>query len=290
MKKSTQKSPKKISTSSRGHNKVILALFALVAFAFIYRAFAPSFTPQTPDIDVITPTSLETNGSYAIEVVSPTNNPGILDLDFADTYKVVLNGGQTAGVDNKIVGASIELLYNPTLLEITDILSGGQLTDIFLPNLISGPTITTVSTTSKKITLNLTNPPSAEGKTGSGVVMTFKVKPLKASSSTVIPAIDFGPTSSIRAVNVSGADGNVLKTAPKYIFTVNPRFISDIVFGYDSAGNSLNTRTDKVNEKDYMLYVANFGKAVTAGTKGDFNKNGKVDIADYPIFVREYAY
>lgn len=127
-------------------------------------------------------------------VVNPESTP--LDLNFKTPVKITLNAGQTmqvsqdglntiTGTPNKLIAATIEFTYDPNQLTISDLVKGD-----YFPNTLSAPV---VDPTTKKVTMSFGVVPGESGKTGSGTVATFNVRP-KVAGKSVITFGTYAPT------------------------------------------------------------------------------------------------
>jgi hypothetical protein len=258
------KKGKSSSTKSSSYALIVIAGLAVLALGYSYFK-TPTQVAQPIGVNEVTELGF---ASLTLAPVTATVPSGLLDLNFKTPMKIVIDGGATAGVPNKLVAATVELSYDPAKLTITDVAKGD-----FFGNTFAAPVI---NATTKKVTFSFAVPPADGGKTGSGVLATFMVQPKVAGTAT----ITFAAPTNVRAESINE---NVLKVADPFTFTTNPKTPSDIVDDLDIPG-------DQVNAQDYVQYVLDFNKAGAAGfIRSDINKDGKVNIADYPIFVREWS-
>lgn len=246
----------------------LLIIAGLATLVLSYSYFNKSQAPQVAEKAGINEVTSLGFASLTISQVTPTTPSGLLDLNFKTPMKITVDAGATGGVPNKLVGATVDLTYDPAKLTITNVVKGD-----FFDNTFAAPKIDPVT---KKVTFSFAVAPSDGGKAGTGTLVTFDVQPKVAGNTTITFAL---PTN-VRAENL---DVNVLKVAEPFTFTTNPKTASDIVDDLDKPG-------DQVNAQDYAQFVLDFNKVGAAGwIRSDINKDGKVNIADYPTFVREWS-
>ncbi len=214
---------------------------------------------------------------------------------------------------NKLIAATVEFTYDPTQLTITDVVKGD-----YFSNTLAAPV---VDPAGKKVTFSFGVSPSDGGRTGSGVLATFNVQPKVAGKSIIsfgsikedsrnncpegkmCPQMYFMPiietNTDIRAENFEGnlyknlfsysevsRKGKLPGSQLSYIFLtpekITEKIPSDIVDDSNVVG-------DLVNAQDYAQFVLDFNKTGAAGwIRSDINKDGKVNIADFAVLVREW--
>ncbi len=183
MKKSKVKPSQKLSP----------AILAIAGFTVLFLGYK-FITNKTPAQPIGINEVVETQSPVFSLVVNPESTP--LDLNFKTPVKITLNAGQTmqvsqdglntiTGTPNKLIAATIEFTYDPNQLTITDLVKGD-----YFPNTLAAPVI---DATNKKVTMSFGVVPGESGKTGSGVVATFNVRP-KVAGKSVISFGTYAPT------------------------------------------------------------------------------------------------
>lgn len=261
------------------YNNVLMSLLVIAGIATLVVSYsyfyAPKQTPQSIGINQIV-----TGGVAHLTIVpaSEVGTAGMLELGKTTTMKVAIDGGTT-----KLAAGTIAFNYDPTKITISNIVKGDFFTEVLsapVPDMIQ---ISGVNT--GRIVFSYGVVPETLGKSGSGNLVSFDVTPKVAGDTT----LTFGSATNIRAVD---SDVNVLGEADPFSFTTSAgpaRLAADIVDTNDvEAVNGVGG--DQINAQDYAAFTLEFNKVGTAGwIRSDINKDGKVDIADFAILVRQWS-
>jgi len=263
----------------------------LIALALLVLVIPISITAVLNQVRIRSNASINPSGTVTFTIPTP---PAPLTINTSYPLPVTIDTGSS-----KVTGASVELLYDPAKIQINSVTQGD-----FLTNVLANPKIE-----NGKITFTFAAPPESGGKQDSGTLATIELKPLVIGKAHIF----FSNNSLAAAI---GFSDNVLKTAEPVALTIispspspspnpspspspslspspspslspspspsplaNP---ADLVDTEDKPG-------DEVNIYDYSQFVSDFGKIGEAGwIRADIDKNGKVDIFDYILFVKEY--
>lgn len=150
----------------------------IVASIVLYQYFKPASQPATS----IGINEVAESPKFGL-TVQPANQE--LDLSFKTPVKIVLNSGTSirdgdttnTPAPNKLIAATVEFSYDPDQIEITDLVKGD-----YFPNTFASPVIDPIN---KKVTFSFGVSPSDGGKSGSGVLASFNVKPKVSGKSKI---------------------------------------------------------------------------------------------------------
>jgi len=224
----------------------ILIIFLVSAVAAVgYTIVRSRFTPQPVGINEVT-----SSGTISLSV-SPFN------LMQRPNLVRTLNINVDSGSD-KLTAVQLELEFDPTLIELTELTSTGYLSTTL--------SAATVSNGVARVTYGANV--SSGGIQGSGTIATVKYKSLKPGNST----INFGPNCLAAAIS---SNTNVLKSVTgTSVKTLHPGDING---------------DDKVTLADYNIFLPAYGTTDEGRPLVDLNSSGKVDLADYNILVANYG-
>ncbi len=202
--------------------------------------------------------------------VAEVTSSGSINL-FFDPPTASLQLGSTIDLNLKIstegstkaTGVTVDLAYDPSLIQIVSVTRG----DFFSSALEDADIV------SEGVSFTYVTPPSSGGRSGSGTVATIKVKSLKPGSSN----ISFRPGTVATAYAV---EGNTLKSNTGV--AISSRIRSDI-YPVDVPDNAINLL-------DYNQLALQFNQTGERGfTPADIDTSGKVDLLDYNILATEYG-
>lgn len=301
MKKAKSKSTKS-SVKATAKNPMLTLLIAagIVALVFGFSYFnmgskSKEEVAQKIDINEVVP-ALSGFATLKIVPAGVTGTfalPYKLDLQYDTTMNIVIDGGT-----NELTGATVEMTYDPTKLEIKSVTKGA-----YFPVILSEAVI---NKTTKKVTFGyaVSAPDIAAtgGKKGSGVLASFVVRPLVAGATAIsFGSTESGATAAVNTANTTkviakGYSSNVLTSAPNFTFTTDPKMSADFVETGDAQTVDATTGAvisdDQVNIFDYNFFVGAFGKTAAADLVADIAvpKNSKVDILDYAEFIKQWGF
>ena len=304
MTKAKSVSSKKSKTSPAKSKNPLLTLIVIAGIAALIIGVSyvnqPKVAPaQKLGINEVVPAL---QGFASIKLV-PTgvtgsySTPYKLNLQYETSMNIVIDGGS-----NELTGATVEMTYDPTKLEIVSVTKGS-----YFPSVLSDATI---NKTAKKVTFSYAvsadDVATTGGKKGSGILATVVVRPLVAGATT----LSFGslegitaPTTAQKAANTAnttkviakGYSTNVLTSAPNFDFTTDAKLSADFVETGDhqtvDPATGAITGDDQVNIFDYNFFVAAFGKTDAVSLQADIATpaNKKVDILDYAEFIKQWG-
>lgn len=298
IKSKSTKSTKKSTTKNPMLALLVAAGIVALVFGFSYfnmRSKSQSELAQKIEINEVVP-ALKGFATLHIVPAGVTGNfslPYKLNLQYETTMNIIINGG-----DNELTGATVEMTYDPSKLEIKSVTKGSH-----FPIVLSEAVI---NKTAKKVTfgyaLSAPDIASTGGKKGSGVLASFIVKPLVAGQTTIsFGSTESGATAAVNTANTTkviakGYNDNVLTSAPNFTFTTDPKLSADFVETGDAqkidATTGVLISDDQVNIFDYNFFVGAFGKTTAAALVADIATpaNKKVDILDYAEFIKQWGF
>lgn len=244
MNKRTTHFPKKIAILT-----LSIVLFLLLGL-FGYNYFAP---------EPIRIAEITSSGTVSLSL-SPSN----LVLKSGEEINMSL---YVSSGNDKVSVVKFEIDYDPTKLQITNLSPGSWLTQPLANPTINNGKISGIL--GAKPDPNIPSGGDELNRSGTGVLLTFKVKPLKIGVHNL--TFNLGETEALTTSNTSSTP-NMLKEAVGDQFVVKP--LGDLV------GDNR-----KVDAFDYNEFLSQYGKSGTA----DYNKSGKVDGYDYNTFLADYG-
>lgn len=236
-----------MSKTNRPNRLLSLPLFVLIAIIIGLGGFY-LIKPNSP-----TPLSINevtTSGTVSLEA-SPAPSSHYLGEEFTLDINSIFEPNT-----EHVTAVQLELVYDPSKLQITNFAK----TD-YLPTYLSAPVIS-----GGKLTVTLGAPADSGGRSTWGTVGKITIKPLALGTHE----INFNDGTLVSGIS---STGNVLKKVTSIVTTVVN--VGDI------------NRDKKVDLFDYNLFVRDYG--LTTYSPADFNHSGKVDLFDYNLFVANYG-
>jgi hypothetical protein len=175
---------------------------------------------------------------------------------------------QTSTATNTVIGADLDIRFDPAKLRLNDIVPGNFFTNPDTTNKV-------VDNTNGVGKITVATPPGTSGRTGIGNMAQLTFTAIGQGATTIA----FGDGNLVAATGINGVN------AIKYKFDV------DITVGSSGILGDIN-RDGCVDIVDYVILFANFGKNIsdsTADDRADINNDGRINVLDYTYIFENFS-